>query len=103
MSELEKDYQEMIRKIRAEMWKNINLEFNDLLKETKERNQWHENGKCYKCGGNISISYNEKYPKSMYVVMTCEKCGKEIFNDAPFDYYFAPIIKKLLDIAGVKK
>lgn len=81
--------------IKKEITNDINQDFLKLIKETKEHKQWYNDGKCYKCGGSV-------YPRdsgNLGSIWRCKACHKDVYDDALHDYYFEPIIKKILKLA----
>ena len=81
--------------IKKEITNDINQDFLKLIKETKDRKRWWDLGKCYKCGGQVYPS-NSSHLGSAW---RCKSCSKDLYDDAIHDYYFGPIIDKILKLA----
>lgn len=98
LSELEnsiKGLEKNLALIKKEITETINQDFLKIIKETKDRKEWYKTGKCYKCGGDV-YPVNSGYLDSTW---TCKTCGKDLYNDYIYDYYYSPIIKKILKLA----
>lgn len=69
-------------------------EFQEIVNETKKRKEWFDKGLCYNCGGKPE----PKDKNNIDTIWTCQKCGKDLYNDICWEYYYDPIIKKILEL-----
>jgi len=85
----------VLSQTKKEIVATINQDFLKILKEAKKTENWYKAGRCYKCGGTVKCDNNLGLWSSVH----CEHCGKELYADAFYEYYYAPLIEKLLKLA----
>lgn len=73
----------------------IAQKFYVIVKETKNRKKWFEEGKCYHCGGSVELKFKESGILSEFI---CQSCFKSVYTDVHYEYYFKPIINSLLEL-----
>ncbi len=93
-----KEIEELIKKYLIEQFAVRDSAFDKIIAETVEQMKRYRDGSCYKCGGKVSLKDSSR---GIWSDFTCNKCGASIYNDAPWQYYYSDIIKKISELAGI--
>ena len=92
-----KEITKLIRMHVIEQFAERDNAFDKIVAETVEQMKRYKDGSCYKCGGTVMTKNN----RGIWSDFICNNCGADIYTDAPWEYYYGKIIKKISELAGI--